>query len=40
MPPEVVDTIAHAALAAEGLSGWGILYLLGHISDPQTEDTD
>jgi len=39
MPPEIRDTITRTALATEGLSEWWILYLLGHINTPQTEDT-
>jgi Uncharacterized protein conserved in bacteria (DUF2330) len=37
-PPAVLGTVARAALETEGLSDWGILYLLGHISDPQAGD--
>ncbi len=40
VPPAVRDTIARAALETEGLGDWGVLYLLGHISDPQAEDKD
>ncbi|MHC4518551.1 MAG: DUF2330 domain-containing protein [Planctomycetota bacterium] len=40
MPPEVCDTIARTALATEGLSDWGTLYLLGHINAPQAADAD
>ena len=39
-PSAVRDTIARTALETEGLSDWGALYLLGHISDPQAADED
>ncbi|UCD51032.1 MAG: hypothetical protein JSW27_00050, partial [Phycisphaerales bacterium] len=40
-PPSATrDMIARAALEAEGLGDWGILYLLGHISDPQAADEE
>ena len=40
MPPDICDTIARAALRADGLSDWWVLYLLGHVRGPQAEDRD
>jgi len=40
-PPSAVrDAIARVALETEGLSDWGILYLLGHIGEPQVQDEE
>lgn len=39
-PLAVRDTIARAALEAEELDDWWVLYLLGHISDPQAQDKE
>ncbi len=40
MPSDIRDTIARTALETEGLSDWWVLYLLGHITDPLTEEHD
>ena len=38
MPLDIRDTIARTALETEGLGDWRVLYVLGHIASPLTEE--